>query len=122
MNRKSVLLVIVCIFFLAGLIRIFIKVSEGKKRLETVKDEVAQIIKQKEDLEKEVENRQSPFYLEREARNRLNLVKPGERIVILPNRVKPDGTTEGSVSSGGAKEANKPSEPNWVKWKRLLFD
>ena len=62
---------------------------------------------------------QSLDFLEREARNRLNLIKPGERMVILPQNNSTDVETETKVEEKG-KPLEKP-RPNWQKWWELLF-
>jgi len=120
MNWKNILLIIVLLTFVASLVKTMGNISDGKKRLAEVKSEVVQTIKQKEDLEAEIKVRESPTYLEREARNRLNLVKPGERIVILPR--KPDSVNSVDSLSAGGGAQSKSSEPNWVKWKKLFFN
>ena len=120
MNWKNILLIIILITSLTSLFRIVGKISDGKKRLAGVNKEVAQVLKQKDDVEREIKERESTTYLEREARNRLNLIKPGERVVILPKKAD----SAGSGYSPGVEDSaqSKPPEPNWVKWKRLFFN
>ena len=119
MNWKNILLIIILLGFTAGLVKTLGNISQGKRRLATVKDEVAWTIKQKEATEAEIKERETALYLETEARNRLNLVKPGERIVIMPKKPESDGL-DGLANSADA--ASTAHEPNWVKWKRLFFN
>lgn len=115
MKIKNFLLLLILSIFSLSLWNVGQKISEGKKRLLESEREVAATIRKKEDLQKEIAQKQSLDYLEREARDRLNLIKPGERIVILPPR--PDGQ-----ESGDKEIDQKDSTPNWLKWKRLFFD
>jgi|SRR3990167_3207196 len=119
MNLKNIFLLIILITFSFSFLRIMRSISEGKNRLLEVKNEVSQDLKEKENLEKEVMERQSLDFLEREARNRLNLIKPGERMVILPQNNSTDVETETKVEEKG-KPLEKP-RPNWQKWWELLF-
>lgn len=106
-----------------NLFRIIGNISDGKNRLAEVNNELAQTQKLKDDLEKEIKERESMTYLEKEARNRLNLIKPGERIVILPKRSTPEDVLSGDQSTATTDATTaKTKEPNWMKWKRLLFD
>ncbi len=55
---------------------------------------------------------QSPIFIEREARDRLGLVKPGEIVVLLG---QPDASYSGVKQSGG----DGPSR--WNQWWQLFF-
>lgn len=118
MNWKNILLIIILLGFSAGLVKTLGTINQGKKRLAEVKDEVAQTVRQKADVEAQIKERESLLYLETEARNRLNLVKPGERIVIMPKKPESAGL-DGRVDNADA--TNLTNEPNWIKWKRLFF-
>lgn len=114
---KNFLLFGLLVIFSLSLFNVWRKIEEGKKRLLAVQEEVTQKIKAKEDLEKEIEHKQSLDYLEREARNRLNLIKPGERLVILPPPESTPSMTEMGTSAGVVD-----STPNWKKWWKLIFE
>lgn len=72
--------------------------------LNRVKDENRQL---KEDLAEA----QTPEFIEREARNRLNLAKPGESIVIM--ETPPAATQSAQVET--------TQVPTWRAWWRLFF-
>lgn len=64
---------------------------EERKRLET---ELASLQKRKIELEAGLLRFQSDAYLEREAKRRLNLKKPGEKaVIIVPEEIKKPATT-----------------------------
>ena len=56
----------------------------------TLRDEVASLKAQRQELEREMNAlREDPGYIELLARQRLGLVKPGERVIQLPPEKKP---------------------------------
>ena len=78
--------------------------------------------KKRQEVEKlEVENRrlqsrlayeQSPQFVEKQAREKLNLVKPGETVVVIPEDV---------LKAATASAVPTPPPPNWQQWLRLFF-
>lgn len=115
-KMKSRVLKIVIIVI--GLSLIF-NLSRDILRLIKASDQIRQAEQKVRDLEVEqrqlVEKKeyfQSEEFVEEEARNKLNMAKPGETIVILP------------PSSGVAGDKNKGEQakiPNWKKWWQLFF-
>lgn len=80
------------------------KVEESEKRLAKLREE-------NEALERELEHKRSPEFVEREIREKLGLVKKGEAIVILPK-----DNRDQSPEARDQKEI-----PNWQKWWKLFF-
>lgn len=86
------------------------------KRRDIVKDrqaELTRVMADNEKLKKELEEAQTPEFIEKVAREKLGLVKDGETIVLLPQQPL---TAENIESSGEV-----PNEVNWKKWWRLFF-
>ena len=72
--------------------------------------------KLKEEQQKLLEKRayfQSEEFIEEEARNKLNMVKPGETVVILPPNL--------AQALGREEKLAVPEIPNWRKWWNLFF-
>ncbi len=63
-------------------------------------------------FKKQLEEAQTPAFIEKAARDKLGLVKPGEIVVLLG---KPVAT--GSVSLRGPREESA----NWKQWWKLFF-
>lgn len=72
--------------------------------------------KLKEEQQKLVQKKayyQSEEFIEEEARNKLNMAKPDETVVILPPNV--------SQILGRKEETSIPEIPNWQRWWNLFF-
>src|SRR3989344_3437338 len=111
---KKIFLIVILLVFVLSLLRLLNRLSLGQKRLAEVKNEVGLIIQEKEKIQSEVEKKQSLDYLEREARDRLNFIRPGERIVILP---PPEGNDSGIQDPLVKLElALEDKSSNWQKW------
>lgn len=77
-------------------------VSEARRQLQDEKDK-------NQKLKGEFSYVQTREFIEEEARNKLFLVRPNEKIVIVPTA---------SQSATGNK---KPDLPNWQKWLNLFW-
>lgn len=64
-------------------------------------------------LNKELDEAKTPQFVEREAREKLGMVKEGETVVIMPNDQYP-------ISNIQIK-SEEDTLPNWKKWWRLFF-
>ena len=64
-------------------------------------------------LKQELQAISQPIYVEQEARNKLFMVKPGEKVVFIP------GDTVASYSAQGPLLPEKLS--NWEAWWHLFF-
>lgn len=89
-------------------------------RLLRASDQIKFAEKKAQDLEKEnrelVEKKkyyQSPEFIEEQARNKLNMAKPGETIVILPPNIE--------EIFGKTKKETPVQLPNWQRWWKLFF-
>ncbi|MFH1840656.1 MAG: septum formation initiator family protein [Candidatus Shapirobacteria bacterium] len=105
------------IIFFGGIV-VIIGLSKDILRLLKVGDEV-KIAEQKvfdlkqknQELKAQLDYYQSDEFVEKEARNKLNLVRPGETIIVLP------------LDYGGkASSFEHPDPPNYLKWWRLFFE
>lgn len=81
--------------------------TQAKAKLERLKAENTQ-------LKADNEAAQDPNFIEREARNRLGLVKPGEVVVVLPEK----GAT---LSASPQDSPTRPNRPIWQQWLGLFF-
>ncbi len=113
--RKIVLygIIIFQILLIVSLIRgiqISRKSSERIAGLEATKEKLLQ---ESQKIKDESEYVQSSFYLEKVARDELNLSKPGETVVIVP-----DGVMIGVGKE--EKQEVQVEKANWMKWWEVL--
>ena len=75
------------------------------------RDSLAKLKAESRDLQKKLAETQRPEFVERVAREKLGLVKPGETVVLVEKSRQP------SVLSG----QQEISVPNWKRWWKLFF-
>lgn len=69
--------------------------------------------KENEELKKQLVVVKSPDFVEKEARNKLFMVKPGESQIVIPEDLL--------KASESAKQRVQDLRPNWKKWWDLFF-
>ncbi len=89
------------------------RLSEMEKEVEAKKSENASL---KDRLKYTLTNE----FVEKEARNKLNLVKPGEKILIPTSDARRSGQEEGLQALLDQNEVENRS--NFEKWLMLFFD
>jgi cell division protein FtsB len=107
------IIIIASIFIINNLVRSIFTLWQKNGLVENVRNEVQEEKERNMELKNklsEVEDRQ---FVEEEARNKLFMVKPGEAVVVLPQKV-----LEATIS---AKQKPKDTRPNWKKWYELFF-
>jgi len=92
---------------------------DSQKRIETKRQEVEDLEKEVGFLEEEIEFYQSEGFLEEEARNRLQLVKPGETLIVVPEEAQKELNER--VSQIESESENR-SPNNWQEWAKLFLD
>ncbi len=128
-KSKIVLLVciIVLIFFIIGLVREIINRRDINNQINSLESQVAELQSQKNQVSELVGSWQDGSHLEKEARLRLGLQKPGEKAIIIS---RAEDQTASSVASplatlsgnqtNLAMASNNP-ESNPVKWIHYFF-
>ncbi len=72
--------------------------------------EVAQVRAENDRLKRAIAEVETPEHVEEVARDKLNLAKPGEVVVIVPSEL---------VSATGS--VGRQTLPNWQRWARLFW-
>ena len=112
----SVLLLVLSLSFL----RSTYEILQSTKRLTKVKEEVEDLKRQKEFLEKTIAYKESDAYIEQIARNELNLVRPEEEVYVVKGLASNTfGDVLGEVSN---KEVDFKgyTDAVWYMWYRLF--
>ncbi len=84
---------------------------EKRDEYSKIQARVSQLKEENNRRQSEARYIQTPQFIEKEAREKLNLVKVDETLVIIPENVLKEATASADV----------PSIPNWQKWLRLFF-
>ena len=80
-------------------------------RINTAETKIDDLAKQNEDLKEKIEQVSTEEYVEKEAVEKLNLTKPGQKIIIMEG-IKPKDDIE--------KTNPAIPEPNWKLWLNRL--
>lgn len=108
----KIIIIIVGIGLIISLSRNIFRLLKAGDQVRLVQQRLEELEREHQELLEKKEYYQSEEFIEQEARNRLNLGKPGETVVILPPNV---GET-GEITS-----SSTPELPNWQKWLKLFF-
>ncbi len=105
-----IVIVIVLLVVINNLIRSIYNLWSKQDLLYQAQNELKNEQQTNKKLKGELSYVQTPQFIEKEARNELFLVKPGEQDVLIPQT---------SSIQAGQQEAN--NIPNWQKWIKLFF-
>lgn len=86
------------------------------KALDEAKDRVERLKKEQEDLLKTKEKIESDEFIEKEAREKLGLAKPGETVAVLP-----DQETLKKLAPKLEEETFPEEFPIWRRWVEMFF-
>ncbi len=113
-NRTVQTIIIVGgIFLIFNLFRDILRLIRASEQIKLAEKKVEELEKETEELRHKREYYKSKDFIEEQARNKLNMAKPGEIIVILPPNIE--------EVLGQGKEFSPPQLPNWKKWWQLFF-
>lgn len=111
---RLILTIIVVVFLVAVDFNLILGSFDSNFKLGQVQQEnlkISQLQNQNQSLKNELQQKESPFYLEKEARDLLSYGKPGETAVV--------------VQGGGLEATQNPKKmqklSNWQRWWNLLF-
>ena len=101
------------ILLIASLIRGIQLSRRSSERIANLEDTKAKLLEESARIKAEGEYVKTPYYLEKVARDELNLSKPGETVVIVPDSLR--------VSGGRSEqEWEEVERENWQKWWSVL--
>lgn len=113
--RKKLLLIFAIsfgVFFTLSVMKKMWSIYKASGRLAREQAIVTQLENENKDLQQKITRAKSREFIEKEARDKLNLAKPGETVLVLP-QVE-------STQTATIVYAN--DAPNWQKWWKLFFD
>lgn len=89
------------------------EIREAYRRIDSTQARLRQEERRKIDLESQLMEATSSGYVEKVARNELNMQKPGEVLVVLPEN-------PGDQKSENVPQKEDGGVPNWKKWWNLV--
>jgi cell division protein FtsB len=108
-----IVIVIVAVGILTGLSKQIVNALNSSQRLDEETNKVTKLTQKNNQLKKELALSQSPDAIEKVARDELNLGKPGETVVVIPDELISKVIEE-------SKPKIEPKLPNWQGWLRLF--
>lgn len=115
MKLKLLLLFLFTLLMVVGGVRTVLMTFKSRERLVQLEREVEQLRREDLSLKEELSYREGDDFLEKEARERLKMVKEGEKLVILPENLKVLG------EQAQEEKAVKAAIPVWRQWWELFF-
>jgi cell division protein FtsL len=109
-----IVIVIVAVSILTGLSKQIVNALNASQRLDEETNKVTKLTQKNNQLKKELALSQSPDAIEKVARDELNMGKPGETVVVIPEELISKVIEEG-------KPKIEPKLPNWQGWLRLFI-
>jgi cell division protein FtsB len=105
-------------FFLFNLIRLIFLNIQNQQTITARKDEVASLEQSVDSLKKQAAYYSTDAYLEKEARDRLQMVKPNETVIVIPESLKQQVKNAQEQDTASKKEPKSPPQ----QWMALFFD
>ncbi len=118
-HAKYILISILFILASINFTKTALEILENSKRLDSLSQEVGQMKDEKQDYQNQVAYKKTDEYVEEKARNDLNLIKPGEKVYVVPQGLR-DVDLETKVL--GQKSVVFDKESNTAKWIELFFN
>ncbi len=108
-SKYLIFLIVVLIFM--SLARNVMRMKRAGGRIEKAAERVEELRKENEELKKLVEEVKSDEFIEGQLRDKLNLAKEGEIVIVLP-----DDEVLRSLAPKHVEEEEVLPDPNWKRW------
>ncbi len=103
-------------------------IIQTSKRLQNMQQDVSGLETRKRALEQDLRYKKTSRFVEEEARNRLNMIKKGEKVLVLPSLQQKPQTTLSSASRpidknvlGTSDAASNEETSNFWQWVELFL-
>lgn len=113
------------VVFMLGVVIIAISLTkevirkiEIQREISSLESEIAELEQHNTELNSMMAYFNSSTFQEKEARSKLNLVEPGETVVVLPNQATDDIVSVAEANRTSASQAL----PNYQKWFNYFFN
>lgn len=110
------ILLFLAFLFIVSLIRNILRINRANKEILKAEERVDEAIAENNELKVKVEELRSPEFQEVQLRDKLDLAKEGEIVVVLP-----DEEILRKLAPKRIEEENILPDPNWKRWMNLFF-
>lgn len=107
--------IIFVVFILFGLSRQIIDALQSSKRLDNAINDLGLLQEENRRLKTELQEVESVDFIEKQLRDKLNMAKPDETVVIVERKAVE------KILSAQREEPKTPALPNWQGWLRLFI-
>jgi cell division protein FtsB len=114
-----ILCLLVVVFFVYASLRDYYNQDDLRDDIEKLGEQIESLKTEQSDLQDTLAYVQSDDFVEIEARTKLNLRKPGEKIIIVSDSAALTELNE--TDSPGIKSLLTPSESNYQRWWQYFF-
>lgn len=115
-DYSKLLLIVLVIFFAVSLYKNLSKVRGSDDRIENARNNLEELKRENNKLKEELKEKESEEFIEKELRDKLNLAKEGEIVVVLP-----DEEILRKLVPERIEEEDILPDPNWKKWLKLFM-
>ena len=113
-NPITVIIIIVSILMIGSMVRNALSLYQARNRLDTAKQAVNLLEAEKQKMTEQIAIQTDPAALDQAIRNKLNLVQPGETIIII-------ASSNSATLSATPRPNNTSSSPSvLLKWWQIL--
>jgi cell division protein FtsB len=109
----SLLIFLLSILLIINLTRDIYRLYRVRERIENTGEKLAQVEQENQELKEQKKYYQSDEFLEKEIRDKLQMSKPGEQIVLLPQNI--------GQKENGEEVEEKQEKQTWQKWLELFL-
>ena len=113
---KHIAISLLFVFATINFIKTTLNVLQSSTRLSELKEEVASLEEQEAVLEEKISYKQTVGFIEKEAREKLSMIMPGEEVFVFSGENKLR-----SVLSASSEKVSRSNEPNFKLWLRLFL-
>ncbi|MFC1722451.1 septum formation initiator family protein [Patescibacteria group bacterium] len=123
-QTKYLFLIVLFVVASINFTRTTLEIIENSKRLDGLSQEVDDLEQKKTQLEESVAYKSTDDYIEEKARNDLSLVRPGEKVYVIPKELTESVASENVLGEKTDKTpyflTENDDESNLKKWLKLF--
>ncbi len=110
------ILLFLAFLFIVSSIRNILRINQASKEILEAEERVDEAIAENNELKAKVKELRSPEFQEVQLRDKLNLAKEGEIVVVLP-----DEEILRKLAPKRIEEENILPDPTWKRWLKLFY-